>query len=280
MKYPSPKIVLSQIAARGPSAVRLEALRRLSDCPDAWPDCPRRSRLSLLRQLACDGKKSAKARLEAMKDLLAAMPAIPADEEAARREVDRILADVAREMGMTLEAKPAIPAPVEAPKGKPNLDTRKEGSSPASHSVSLPGVSSPESVRRKSSTSEQSVATQHEELPRRGYALAERILAQRQRCEMALTNREELHQLDRLQGMWTDFEKEATAAGLNLQEFEFDLAKLRPFTRKVNIAQERRRLFAEHELDGAMRARLTGDLPSRSEAGNRDGGMWSGTVGI
>jgi hypothetical protein len=72
MRYPAPKTVLYELATTGPSAVRVEALRlmRLTDLPVTFPKCQRRSRESLLRRLASDRKKSAKARLGALKELL------------------------------------------------------------------------------------------------------------------------------------------------------------------------------------------------------------------
>jgi hypothetical protein len=75
MMYPTPKTVLTALASRGTSATRAEALRLLaSKVPDDWPECPRHSRQSLLRRLACDKKKSAKARLAALKEMLAKEP--------------------------------------------------------------------------------------------------------------------------------------------------------------------------------------------------------------
>lgn len=72
MNYPSPKKVLTYLASHGPSATQLEALRMLGlpNCPDRWPECPRRSRQGLLRRLACNSKKSASARLQALKEVL------------------------------------------------------------------------------------------------------------------------------------------------------------------------------------------------------------------
>jgi hypothetical protein len=71
MMYPSPKTVLTALAARGTSVTRSEALRLLAaELPEDWPDCPRRSRQALLRRLACDRKRSAKARLAALRELL------------------------------------------------------------------------------------------------------------------------------------------------------------------------------------------------------------------
>jgi hypothetical protein len=49
----------------------MEALRLLgSELPDDWPACPRKSRQALLRRLICDKKKSAKARIAALRELL------------------------------------------------------------------------------------------------------------------------------------------------------------------------------------------------------------------
>lgn len=72
MRYPAPKRVLYDLATRGPSTTRLEALRLLglADLPVKFPPCQRRSRESLLRRLACNEKKSARARLSALKELL------------------------------------------------------------------------------------------------------------------------------------------------------------------------------------------------------------------
>ena len=72
MRYPAPKKVLYELATTGPSAVRVEALRLLGlpDLPVTFPKCERRSRESLLRRLAANRKKSAKARMAALKELL------------------------------------------------------------------------------------------------------------------------------------------------------------------------------------------------------------------
>ena len=72
MRYPSPKRLLFDLASSGPSRVRIEALRLLGvpNCPSRWPEIPRRSRASLLRQLACNRDKAAKVRLACLKELL------------------------------------------------------------------------------------------------------------------------------------------------------------------------------------------------------------------
>jgi hypothetical protein len=72
MRYPAPRRLLYDLATCGPSAVRVEALRLLGlpNCPTRWPDCPRRTRAALLRQLAANKKKAAKTRLACLKDLL------------------------------------------------------------------------------------------------------------------------------------------------------------------------------------------------------------------
>jgi len=84
MRYPTPKRVLFELSTCGPSGVRVEALRLLglADLPDKFPSCLRRSRESLLRRLAANRKKSAKARLTALKELLFAWT--PAMDEAMR----------------------------------------------------------------------------------------------------------------------------------------------------------------------------------------------------
>lgn len=72
MRYPNPQRLLYELASRGSSTVRIEALRLLGlpNCPTRWPPCPRRSRASLLRRLAANRKKSAKMRLACIKELL------------------------------------------------------------------------------------------------------------------------------------------------------------------------------------------------------------------
>ena len=72
MRYPAPKTVLFDLSTRGPSDLRIEALRLLAlpDLPESFPQCPRRSRASLLRRLAANRKSSAKARMAALKELL------------------------------------------------------------------------------------------------------------------------------------------------------------------------------------------------------------------
>jgi hypothetical protein len=72
MRYPSPQRLLFDLARRGPSTVRIEALRLLGlpNCPTRWPLCARRSRASLLRRLAANKKKAAKIRLACLKELL------------------------------------------------------------------------------------------------------------------------------------------------------------------------------------------------------------------
>jgi hypothetical protein len=72
VRYPGPRVVLFELARSGPSKVRLEALRLLGlpDCPAHWPDCPRNTRQSLLRQLAVNKTKAGKVRLACLKELL------------------------------------------------------------------------------------------------------------------------------------------------------------------------------------------------------------------
>jgi hypothetical protein len=72
MLYASPRTILEYLACHGPSATRAEALVLLGrPVPDSWPKCRRRSRLSLLRRLACNRKKSASARLRALQEVIA-----------------------------------------------------------------------------------------------------------------------------------------------------------------------------------------------------------------
>lgn len=62
MLYASPRTILEYLACHGPSATQAEALVLLGrPVPDSWPKCRRRSRLSLLRRLASNRKKSASA---------------------------------------------------------------------------------------------------------------------------------------------------------------------------------------------------------------------------
>jgi hypothetical protein len=72
MNYARPQAVLFDLAGRGPSAVRQEALRLLGlpNLPPTWGVIPKRSRKALLRKLACNKGKAAKARLAAVKELL------------------------------------------------------------------------------------------------------------------------------------------------------------------------------------------------------------------
>jgi hypothetical protein len=72
VRYPSPRRLLYDLASTGPSAVRIEALRLLGlpNAPTRWRDIPRRTRASLLRQLACNRDKAAKVRLACLKELL------------------------------------------------------------------------------------------------------------------------------------------------------------------------------------------------------------------
>ena len=87
MRYPSIKNLLIELAQRGPSEVRLEALIMLGapGTPEKWPPCPRRSRNGLLRQLACNTGKASKARLTALKEVLNGVQPVPdIDPELAR----------------------------------------------------------------------------------------------------------------------------------------------------------------------------------------------------
>src|ERR1700730_9317437 len=72
MLYASPRTIFEYLACHGPSTTQAEALALLGRAvPDRWPECSRRSRLSLLRRLACNRKKSASARLRALQEVLA-----------------------------------------------------------------------------------------------------------------------------------------------------------------------------------------------------------------
>jgi hypothetical protein len=95
VRYPSPERVLFDLASRGPSAVRTEALAMLGQpVPGRWPECPRRTRLALLRQLACNKSKASRARLEALKELLA-VSGHPANREAESGAIDQRIAELA-----------------------------------------------------------------------------------------------------------------------------------------------------------------------------------------
>jgi hypothetical protein len=72
MKYAAPSKILEFLASHGPSSVQTEAIALLlAPLPSRWPVYERGSRESLLRRLAANDKKSARARLEALKELLA-----------------------------------------------------------------------------------------------------------------------------------------------------------------------------------------------------------------
>ena len=69
--YANPRTILEYLACHGPSATQAEALALLGrPVSDRWPECPRRSRLSLLRRLACNRKKSTSARLRALREVM------------------------------------------------------------------------------------------------------------------------------------------------------------------------------------------------------------------
>jgi hypothetical protein len=71
MRYPSPKTILFELSTCGPSAARSEALRLLAlPLPAKFGPYPKRSRESLMRRLICDRKKSATARMAALKELV------------------------------------------------------------------------------------------------------------------------------------------------------------------------------------------------------------------
>lgn len=72
MRYPAPRKILFHLATHGPSKHRVEALRLLGlpGIPDRWPSYAKYSRESILRRLAADRRKSAKARLAVLKELL------------------------------------------------------------------------------------------------------------------------------------------------------------------------------------------------------------------
>ena len=73
MKFSPLQRTLHYLSTHGPSNVQAEAIEILgqSDLPECFPSFPRWSRESLLRRLSENSKKSARVRLEALKDLLA-----------------------------------------------------------------------------------------------------------------------------------------------------------------------------------------------------------------
>lgn len=86
MLYASLRAILEYLACHGPSATQAEALVLLGrPVPDSWPQCRRRSRLALLRRLACNKKKSTSGRLRALQEVLtmAAANSEPNDAPAA-----------------------------------------------------------------------------------------------------------------------------------------------------------------------------------------------------
>jgi len=109
MMYPSPRTILKYLAAHGRSTTQTEALALLqrTDIPDRFPTFARGSREALLRRLAANRKVGAKARLDAMRELLPVMRAV--QQKPSREEIDRVLAEAAKELGL-----PADPASTTA----------------------------------------------------------------------------------------------------------------------------------------------------------------------
>lgn len=91
MRYPTPKSVLYDLARKGSSRTRAEALRLMAlELPPRFGPYPRRSRESLLRQLVCGKKRrSSVTRLRHFKELIFGMSVemqIELDAERKRKE--------------------------------------------------------------------------------------------------------------------------------------------------------------------------------------------------
>src|ERR1700676_238754 len=83
-----PKTVLTALAARGTSATRAEALRcSPQKSKTIGQIAPRNTRAALLRRLYCDRKKSAGARLAALRELLCIVKDEPQAAEVERLSV-------------------------------------------------------------------------------------------------------------------------------------------------------------------------------------------------
>jgi len=203
----------------------------------------------------------------------------PLDEAAKRAEIDHWLAEAAVEQGVSLDAKPTpmpqIPTAIksEGPNSISESTVRQE-TEPQNPADCVPG-DGPQNVSPQNGQETEivpSAGAKRTELLQRGRALSERILIQRKRCELALQNKEERQRLDRLHAEWAQFEKEATAAGIDLRA-EFDkLDLIRPFRVKVDLWRQRGMLLSMHELTMQMMA----DLPRQSRQEETPDGMWAG----
>lgn len=248
------------------AATRLVALRAAKPYLDT-ADYEQR-----LRQLADTARgKVLRLLLVELTEIDAASRARSVQHEAAKRraDVDAILAEAARELGLPPDPATAIAKPIqEDPNPTATVVTEQVLEPPVSLSLPVDGPSS----APVPATSE--LEEQRAQVMKRGRELAAVILAQLERNYRAPYNREEGLKLDNLQAAFVTWEKQTRIQfpDINTQE-AFPDSRLRPPPTRIvderSYRIQRRTLTIDEQL--AIPAQLAQAQPT-----HKDSGMWGG----
>ena len=200
-------------------------------------------------------------------------------DEERQREIDRILAEAAEELGFNLadaEGPEPLAESTEAiaigsPAALPNVPVDEVSSNAGSRSQALRHVlqdcNCPEPISVRLPDSD----TKREELLAQGRALAITICAQLERCYCAPFNHQEGKKLDSLQAKFLEFERQAHLLFPDIDTLkEFPDARLRPPQPKVMDA----RTYQAHRHVLAIAP------PRQTKPTHADSGMWGGLPAI
>ena len=250
MKYPAPRTVLSYLASHGPSAVQIEALRLLDlPVPDRFPTYARGSKEALLRRLACNHKKAAHARLDAMKQLFVLEP-------------EKIDADIARLIGLRDDDPRVVPA---GPAHEATEDHQQDSQVvPEVEPCVVP-------IQADAPATDLAQRTEHLE---RGRKLANRIFVQLERCYRTPFNKQEAAQLDSLQARFLAWERETHIQfpAINTLD-EFPDPRLRPVPKVIDQRAylRQRQVLAMDDL-----RIISAQPPEQAKPTRADAGLWGG----
>ncbi len=187
------------------------------------------------------------------------------DEETKRREIDRILAEAAKELGIDLDdAVGPEPLPESA-------EPIAIGSPAAPDEILSDTITHTQSEQPtvRLTDSPEALSDTRQELLTQGRALAAAVLVQYERFTRCPHNLQESQRLEYLQGQFLKWEREAQMKVPGIDFSEFANPRLRPAPPKVDFSRLDRQLMVPEML---MLPRVQ---PRQARGPRDDGSMWA-----
>lgn len=241
------------------------------------PDAPVHVRLDASRMLPQVEQRMAGARavrVRQREEELVEQRIVP-DEETRRREIDEVLRQAAKELGINLDEQGGSNPIPESP------EMEIMGPSPVAPKVPVDGISSeagshpepePPAVRIPDSPDARA-DSKRQELLARGRALAASVLVQYERFTRCPHNLQESKRLEDLQGKFVEWERLAHIQHADIDTQEFCDPRLRPAPPKVinqTAYMRQRQVLAIDEQD------IICAQPQRAKPAHADSGFWAG----